>query len=77
MANVQYGVYGEMVDLLWNDHQDAALSVEVLWNQLIAERKVSLLCGYRLGGIGSIDESKRICDQHSHVIAPAETSAQR
>jgi len=68
--------YGEMVDLLWNDQQDAALSLEVLWNQLIAERKVSLLCGYRLGGIGSNDESQRICDQHSHVIAPAETSAQ-
>jgi hypothetical protein len=62
--------YGEMVDLLWNDDQEAAaLSLEILWNQLIARRKFSLLCGYRLEGIGSGDESKRICDLHSHVVA--------
>ena len=64
--------YGEMVDLLWNDDKEAAaLSLEILWNQLIAGRKCSLLCGYRLGGIGSADESKRICDLHSHVVAVA------
>jgi CheY-like chemotaxis protein len=69
--------YGEMVDLLWNDHKAAAVSLEVLWNQLVAQRKLSLLCGYRLEGIGCLDESKMICDQHSHVVAAATTPAQR
>jgi CheY-like chemotaxis protein len=69
--------YGEMVDLLWNnDKAAAAVSLEILWNQLIARRKLSLLCGYRLEGIGSGDESKKICDLHSHVVAVATTPAQ-
>jgi hypothetical protein len=40
----------------------------MLWNQVIARRKLSLLCGYRSVGIKSTDEFKRICDLHSHVV---------
>ena len=66
-----------MVDLLWNDDKKAAaVSLEMLWNQVIARRKLSLLCGYRLAGFGSGDESKRICDLHSHVVAVATTPGQ-
>jgi len=68
--------YGEMVDVLWNDDKKAgAVSLEVLWNHVIARRKLSLLCGYRLEGISSGDESKRICNLHSHVVAAATTPA--
>ena len=43
-------IYGEIVDVLWSsDREDAALSLEILWHQLIAGRKCSLLCGYASG----------------------------
>jgi CheY-like chemotaxis protein len=62
--------YGEMVDLLWNDDNGAAaVSLEVLWNQLITRRKFSLLCGYRSAGVGTDARFKKICDQHSHVLS--------
>ena len=45
--------YGEMVDVLWrNDQRAGAVSLEILWNQLIARRKCSLLCGYSLDAVG-------------------------
>ena len=60
--------YGEMVDVLWrNDQEAAAVSLEILWSQLIARRKCSLLCGYSLDAVGKGDGYNRICDQHSHV----------
>jgi CheY-like chemotaxis protein len=60
--------YGEMVDVLWrNNREAAAVSLEILWNQLIARRKCSLLCGYSLDAIGKGGGYNRICDQHSHV----------
>ena len=60
--------YGEMVDVLWRNGQEAAaVSLEILWNQLIARRKCSLLCGYSLDAVGKNGGYNRICDQHSHV----------
>jgi hypothetical protein len=60
--------YGEMVDVLWRNRQEAAaVSLEILWNQLIARRKCSLLCGYALDAVGKGGGYNRICDQHSHV----------
>jgi len=39
-------IYGEMVDVWWSSgRENAALSLEILWHQLIAGRKCSLLCG--------------------------------
>jgi CheY-like chemotaxis protein len=62
--------YGEMVDLLWTrGNEAAALSLEVLWNQLIARCKCSLLCGYLLDGVGKGSGFNKICDQHSHVVS--------
>ena len=60
--------YGEMVDVLWkNGHQAAAVSLEILWNQLIARRQCSLLCSYSLDAVAKDGGYDRICDQHSHV----------
>jgi CheY-like chemotaxis protein len=60
--------YGEMVDVLWrNDQEAAAVSLEILWNQLIARRQCSLLCGYSLDAVGKGGGYNRICDQHSHI----------
>jgi CheY-like chemotaxis protein len=62
--------YGEMVDLLWkNDQHAAAISLETLWNQFIASRKCSLLCGYSFEAVGEGTGFKKICSEHSHVVS--------
>jgi hypothetical protein len=43
-------IYGEIVDVLWSSgRENAALSLEILWHQLVARRKCALLCGYSSG----------------------------
>jgi hypothetical protein len=62
--------YGEMVDLLWkNDKEDAALSLETLWNQFVATRRCSLLCGYSCEVVGEGTGFQSICDKHSLVVS--------
>jgi hypothetical protein len=61
-------IYGEMVDVLWSSgREDAALSLETLWHQVIAGRKCSLLCGYS-SGVCDGERFDVICDRHSHVV---------
>ena len=67
-------VYGEMVDLLWQDgNSEGAIRLEILWNQLASAYDFALLCGYAVGhfyketareGSGMED----VCRHHSHVI---------
>jgi CheY-like chemotaxis protein len=69
-------IYGEMVDVLWGSGREAAaLSLEILWQQLLAGRKCSLLCGYssrRCQG----DGLNAICSRHTHVV-PTTTEGSR
>ena len=62
-------IFGQMVDVLWHDgERDAAIQLEVLWNQLARTEAFSLLCGYAMGQFykdASIDD---ICRQHSHIV---------
>ena len=61
-------IYGEMVDVLWSSgREQAALSLEILWHQLIAGRKCSLLCGYS-SRVCPGEAFNTICDRHSHVV---------
>jgi len=61
--------YGEMVDVLWKQGKtDAAIRVEVLWNNLAESHAFSLLCGYSIGHFyKEIDKYRQVCDLHSHV----------
>jgi len=63
-------VYGEVVDLLAERGElDAALRLEALWNDLIAQVPMALLCGYsapRYREPGRSEEVQRICSAHSH-----------
>jgi hypothetical protein len=62
--------YGEMVDVLWRRGQtDAAIRLEVLWNELASLHTFSLLCGYAIGNFYK-DTSKieDVARQHTHVI---------
>lgn len=51
-------LYGEMVDLLWREQLPAALALEGLWNEVLRDERLSLLCAYR------IDE----LDRHAHGV---------
>jgi MEDS: MEthanogen/methylotroph, DcmR Sensory domain len=63
-------VYGEVVDLLAKRGDfDAALRLETLWNALIAQVPMTLLCGYsapRYREPGRSEEFQRICGAHTH-----------
>jgi signal transduction histidine kinase len=69
-------VYGEMVDLLWQDGQaEAALRLEDLWNALAAKYEFSLRCSYAMDRFhlgAHAGPFQTICSQHTHVI-PAES----
>jgi hypothetical protein len=63
-------IYGQMVDVLWkNGHSDAAIRLEMLWNQLAASQHFSLLCGYAMGHFYKGAGWDRVCEQHTHVLS--------
>jgi hypothetical protein len=49
-------LYGEMVNLLWDHNMAGTVALEELWNQVLADTGLSLLCAY------SIDNF----DRHAH-----------
>jgi hypothetical protein len=62
--------YGEMVDVLWRQGDEAAaVRLEMLWNQLASKRAFSLLCGYSMGSFYKDAAFEAICNQHSHLLA--------
>lgn len=69
-SNCRVRIFGQMVDVLWQDGQrDAATRLEVLWNQLANEQAFSLLCGYAMGNFYKGSNFDDICSQHSHVLS--------
>lgn len=64
--------YGEMVDVLWRaGSTSAAVRLEELWNELLADREIELLCAYTMASFyRSVDATgiAAICGQHDHVI---------
>ena len=68
--------FGEMVALLWEDHNpEAAIALEKFWNTLGKTLAFSLLCAYPIRGFGDSSQGKmftRVCQEHSAII-PVET----
>ena len=64
--------YGEIVDVLWKEGRtEAAIKVEILWNNLAAKYGFALLCGYSMGNFyKQADRLEEVCRHHSHVIEP-------
>jgi hypothetical protein len=59
-----------MVDVLWqNGEGDAAIRLEVLWNELARTKAFSLLCGYSVGHFYKDASFDEICAQHSHIVS--------
>lgn len=70
--------FGEMVDLLWKQGNEAgAIALEELWNELAESRRFALLCGYPLD-IFDIDVQRsalpEIIRVHTHPRPAADTS---
>jgi hypothetical protein len=67
--------FGGMVDLLWKQGKtEAAVRLEVLWNNLADSHAFSLLCGYSIGNFyKQAERFQEVCDLHSHVHGLDET----
>ena len=70
--------YGEMVDVLWKQEKlEAAIKVEILWNELATTHAFSLLCGYAMGTFyKQTQQFEAICAQHTHVFKPEQKVVQ-
>ena len=63
-------IYGQMVDVLWQrGEHDAAIRLEMLWNQLAQTKQHSLLCGYAMGHCYKDAKLDEVCRQHTRVDA--------
>jgi MEDS: MEthanogen/methylotroph, DcmR Sensory domain len=63
-------IFGQMVDVLWQqDEHEAAIRLEMLWNQLAQTKSYSLLCGYAMGHFYKDADAKvdEVCAQHTQV----------
>ena len=71
-ANCVVRIYGQMVDVLWqNDEHEAAIRLEMLWNQLAQTKSYSLLCGYAMGNFYKDAQLDEVCRQHTHADSDA------
>jgi MEDS: MEthanogen/methylotroph, DcmR Sensory domain len=41
-------LFGEMVNLLWSHNLDSTIQLEELWNEALADHRLSLLCAYQI-----------------------------
>lgn len=70
-GNGHVRLFGEMVNLLYDRDPEATEQLEQMWNAVLAERRVSLLCAYRLDNFdrhlhrGLLHQITR---SHSHVV---------
>jgi len=69
--------FGEMVDVLWRQgSQDAAIRLELLWNELAARVGFSLLCAYSMRSFYEHAENvDRISELHTDVLPPFDVPA--
>jgi hypothetical protein len=66
-------LYGEMVDLLWGTRLGATVELERLWDEVLRDERLSLLCAYRLDPFDRQVQGvlRRVTQCHSHLL-PAE-----
>ncbi|MET0596201.1 MAG: MEDS domain-containing protein [Polyangiaceae bacterium] len=69
---VRARAYGELVDLLVKDGNiRAALRLEEMWHDVLAEKRFPLLCAYLMDHFFRQGDSERlmeVCGKHTHVI---------
>jgi hypothetical protein len=69
-ARTPVRAYGEMVDVLWKKGSaEAAIKLEIMWNDLATSHAFQLLCGYSMGNFfKQADYYERVCEQHTEVV---------
>lgn len=72
--------YGEIVAVLWSaGHVLAAMELERLWNDLITDVPMSLLCGYPAELVAAIGDADAdylgVCAEHGRVVGSAPIAA--
>jgi hypothetical protein len=63
--------FGEMVNILRQASFNAALQLEALWSELIAARRIALLCGYSIDAFDPPAYKgvlQRVTATHSHLV---------
>ena len=63
--------YGEVVDVLWRrGDTQAAIDLEMFWDELAAEQGFSVLCAYQMDNLDprSFAGLESVCRAHSHLI---------
>jgi len=69
-TNCTVRIFGQMVDVLWQQgERDAAIRLEMLWNQLARTEAFSLLCGYAIGNFYKEASVEEVRGQHSHIVS--------
>jgi DNA-binding NarL/FixJ family response regulator len=61
--------FGEMVDLLWPGNGAAAERLEELWNKMVKEYSIRILCAYSVGGPCRGPLSEALIKAHTHVVS--------
>jgi hypothetical protein len=62
-------IFGQMVDQLWQaGNRDAAIRLELLWNQLARTAAGSVLCGYAIGNFYKDARLEDACGRRSHLV---------
>ena len=67
-------VFGEMVTRLWQaGYPDAAIELEMLWNELVHRYAFSLLCAYPLSLFADQDRQRFLdtCAAHTQLSVPS------
>ena len=68
--NCAVRVFGQMVDVLWQQgRHDAAIRLELLWNQLALAEATSLVFGYAIGNFYKDARFEDICRRESHFAS--------
>ena len=64
-------LFGEMVNLLWDHNLEATVQLEEMWNEVLADQGVSLLCAYRIDPF-DVHAHRGVLHQisrcHSHLV---------
>lgn len=68
-ANRPVRVFGEMVNLIWQTERSATERLEELWDDVIREYSVPLLCAYGLAASKEPSFPSPLPSCHSHAVA--------
>jgi hypothetical protein len=69
-ADCAVRIFGQMVDVLWRrGDRDAAIRLELLWNQLGRTESSSVVCGYAIGNFFKDARFEDVCGRHSDGVS--------